>query len=110
MTRWTTIALAAAIVAGQHHEKWDGRGYPAGLVGDNIHIYGRITALADVFDALGSERVYKKVWPLQQILDLLNEQSGRHFDPQLVKLFQQNLSIFLTIRDEFSDDIRSEAS
>jgi HD-GYP domain-containing protein (c-di-GMP phosphodiesterase class II) len=104
------ILQAAAIVAGQHHEKWDGSGYPTGLAGEKIHIYGRITALADVFDALGSERVYKKAWPLEQILELMNEQSGRHFDPQLVKLFQQNLPVFLSIRDEFSDEIRSEAS
>ena len=104
------ILQAAAIVAGQHHEKWDGSGYPKGTAGDQIHIYGRITALADVFDALGSDRVYKKAWPLQQILELMNEQSGRHFDPQLVTLFQQNLSIFLNIRDEFSDESHSETT
>ena len=104
------ILQAAAIVAGQHHEKWDGSGYPEGLKGDDIHIYGRITALADVFDALGSERVYKKAWPLKQILELMNEQSGKHFDPQLVQLFQQNLPVFLSIRDEFSDANGSESS
>ncbi len=104
------ILKAAAIVAGQHHEKWDGSGYPAALAGEDIHIYGRITALADVFDALGSERVYKKAWPLEQILDLMNEQSGKHFDPDLVQLFQQNLPVFMSIRDEFTDDVRAEAS
>jgi len=104
------ILKAAAIVAGQHHEKWDGSGYPEGLAGEDIHLYGRITALADVFDALGSERVYKKAWPLEQILELLNEQSGHHFDPALVKLFQQNLPVFLKIRDEFRDETMLQAS
>lgn len=97
------ILQAAAIVAGQHHEKWDGSGYPRGTAGEQIHIYGRITALADVFDALGSDRVYKKAWPLEQILELMREQSGRHFDPQLVALFQENLSTFLNIRDQLRD-------
>lgn len=98
------ILQTASIVAGQHHEKWDGSGYPEGLAGDAIHIYGRITAIADVFDALGSERVYKKAWPLDKILTLMEEQKGHHFDPQLVDLFCKNLDIFLQIRDEFRDD------
>ena len=97
------ILKAAAVVAGQHHEKWDGSGYPAGLEGENIHIYGRITAVADVFDALASERVYKHAWPLEKILALLKEQSGKHFDPQLVKLLLDNLPQFLDIRDAHCD-------
>jgi len=97
------ILKAAAIVAGQHHEKWDSSGYPQGLKGEAIHIYGRITAVADVFDALGSERVYKKAWELERILELFKEQSGKHFDPKLVELFLQNLSIFTDIRDRFQD-------
>ena len=98
------ILQAASIVAGQHHEKWDGSGYPNGYVGEDIHIYGRITAIADVFDALGSERVYKKAWPLNKILTLMEDEKGHHFDPQLVDLFCENLDIFLQIRDEFRDD------
>ena len=97
------ILKAAAIVAGEHHEKWNGLGYPNGKSGEDIHIYGRITALADVFDALGSERVYKKAWELEKILELFKEESGKHFDPQLVELFLNNLDKFLVIRDNFKD-------
>ncbi len=68
-----------------------------------IHIYGRITAIADVFDALGSERVYKKAWELEKILELFKEQSGKHFDPTLIQLFLENLDIFLEIRSQFTD-------
>ncbi|MDD5717981.1 MAG: PAS domain S-box protein [Sulfuricurvum sp.] len=93
----------AATVAYEHHEKWDGSGYPNGLKGEAIHIYGRITALADVFDALGSDRVYKKGWELDRILNLFKEERGKHFDPQLVDLFFDNLDEFLKIRDEFLD-------
>ena len=97
------ILQAAAIVANEHHEKWDGSGYPNATKGEDIHIYGRITAIADVFDALGSERVYKKAWELEKILELFKEQSGRHFDPKLVELFLGNLDIFLEIKDQFED-------
>lgn len=97
------ILKAAATVAYEHHEKWDGSGYPRGISGENIHIYGRITAVADVFDALGSERVYKKAWKLDDILNLFHQESGKHFDPKLVKLFMDNLDIFLRIRDTYVD-------
>ena len=97
------ILQAAAIVANEHHEKWDGSGYPNAISGENIHIYGRITAVADVFDALGSDRVYKKAWKLEKILKLFEQESGKHFDPTLVKLFLENLDKFLLIRDKFKD-------
>lgn len=97
------ILQAAAIVANEHHEKWDGSGYPRALKEENIHIYGRITAVADVFDALGSERVYKKAWELDKILALFKEERGKHFDPKLIDLFLNNLDNFLTIRDRFKD-------
>ncbi|AXH14177.1 regulator [Malaciobacter mytili LMG 24559] len=97
------ILQAAAIISYTHHEKWDGTGYPKGLKGEDIHIYGRITALADVFDALGSNRTYKKAWPLEDILALFKEQKGKHFDPKLVDLFMDNLDEFLTIRNKFKD-------
>ena len=77
----------AAIMAGQHHERFDGTGYPDGLKGTSIHPYGRMLALADVFDALSHDRVYKKAWPETQVLDYLREQRGRHFDPELLDLF-----------------------
>ena len=97
------ILKAAAIIAYEHHEKIDGSGYPKGLKGDEIHIYGRITALTDVFDALGSSRVYKKSWELDKILELFKRDSGTHFDSQLVALFLDNLGQFLKIRDTFKD-------
>lgn len=97
------ILQAAAIISYTHHEKWDATGYPKGLKGEDIHIYGRITALADVFDALGSNRTYKKAWPLEDILALFKEQKGKHFDPKLVDLFMDNLDEFLTIRNKFKD-------
>ena len=97
------ILQSAAIVSYTHHEKWDGSGYPLGLKEEDIHIFGRITAIADVFDALGSERVYKKAWPLEKILDLFNEEKGKHFDPNLIDIFMRNLEEFLQIRDKYKD-------
>jgi response regulator RpfG family c-di-GMP phosphodiesterase len=97
------ILKTSAIVAYTHHEKWNGSGYPRGLRGEDIPIYGRITAIADVFDALGHDRVYKKAWELDKILELFKEESGRHFDPNLVELFFNNLENFLEIRDRFQD-------
>lgn len=94
---------AGRIIASQHHEKWDGSGYPAGLKGDGIHLFGRIVALADVFDAIGSDRCYKKAWPLQECLDFIKAQRGRHFDPRLVDLFFANLGAYLEVRERFPD-------
>ena len=97
------IIKAAAVVAYTHHEKYDGSGYPKGTKGDKIHIFGRITAIADVFDALGSDRCYKKAWELNDILDLFKRERGKHFDPNLIDLFFKNLDKFLTIRDQYKD-------
>lgn len=93
------IFKAASIIALQHHEKYDGAGYPTGLKGEEIHIYGRITSLADVFDALSRERPYKKAWELNQILDYIKNESGKAFDPKLVKLFFENLPEIIRIKD-----------
>ncbi|ROH92048.1 DUF3369 domain-containing protein [Stagnimonas aquatica] len=97
------VFSAAKIIAAQHHERWDGQGYPGGLRGEDIHLYGRISALADVFDALGSERCYKSAWPLEDILALVREQRGRQFDPRLVDLLLGNLDAFLEIRTRLVD-------
>ena len=85
------IIQAGAIVARDHHERWDGSGYPSGLAGNDIHIYGRITALADVYDALRHDRCYKEAWSVEQVVDLVKEESGKHFDPKLVELFLDHL-------------------
>jgi len=97
------LMQAAAIVAYEHHEKWDGSGYPQGLKENDIHIYGRITALADVFDALGSDRCYKNAWSDERIFKMFKEERGKHFDPQLVDIFFDNLEEFLLIRENFKD-------
>jgi HD-GYP domain-containing protein (c-di-GMP phosphodiesterase class II)/phosphoribosyl 1,2-cyclic phosphodiesterase len=97
------LLKAASIVAYQHHEKYDGSGYPRGLKGKEIHIYGRITAVADVFDALGSDRVYKKAWSDERIFKLFKEEKGKHFDPKLIDLFFENIDKFLEIREKFKD-------
>ena len=69
----------------------NGSGYPKGKAGTDIHVFGRITALADVFDALGSDRCYKKAWDEDRIFQLFREERGKHFEPKLVDLFFQNI-------------------
>lgn len=97
------ILNAAAIIAHQHHEKWDGTGYPNGLKGKDIHFYGRITALADVYDALASDRPYKKAWPIEEIIDLIRKERGKHFDPELADLLLANVECFVEIGNELKD-------
>ncbi|MEA3352653.1 MAG: PAS domain S-box protein [Campylobacterota bacterium] len=97
------ILKASAHIALEHHERWDGKGYPKGKSGEDIHIYGRITAICDVFDALGSDRCYKKAWDLEKILKLFNVEKGQQFDPVLMDLFLDNLDQFLKIRDQYID-------
>ena len=96
------VALARSIAI-THHEKWDGSGYPHGLSGEDIPIEGRIAAVADVFDALTSERPYKAAWTVEDALALLQEQAGKHFDPELIPLFIQELPEILKIKAEFSE-------
>jgi HD-GYP domain-containing protein (c-di-GMP phosphodiesterase class II) len=104
------ILKTAAIVAYEHHEKWNGRGYPRGIKGEDIHIYGRITAIADVFDALGSERVYKKAWELDRILQLLTEERGEHFDPHLIDVFFEQLPAILQAREHYADSTLEDSA
>ncbi|RDH84646.1 MAG: histidine kinase [endosymbiont of Galathealinum brachiosum] len=91
------ILKAAAIIAHQHHEKWNGSGYPWGLRQNDIHVYGRIVALADVYDALLSERHYKKAWPLDDVISWVEKESGSHFDPDLVDILISNIEEFVAI-------------
>lgn len=99
------IIKAAAIVALQHHEKWDGSGYPNKLSGKDIHIFGRITALADVFDALSHKREYKEAWSFEDTLQFLADQKGKHFDPELVDIFFNIKEQLIEINKNFPDTI-----
>lgn len=99
------ILRAAATIALQHHEHWDGRGYPHGLRGEDAHIFARITALADVFDALASDRIYKKAWPLEEIFTYVQEKRGQQFDPRLVDIFLAHRETMVTIRDMYPDEL-----
>jgi putative two-component system response regulator len=87
------VSGMAATIAMTHHEKWDGSGYPNGLSGEDIPIEGRITAIADVFDALSSKRPYKEAFPIERCFEILREGRGSHFDPEL-------LDVFLSCRPE----------
>ncbi len=93
------LMKAAATIAHEHHEKWNGKGYPRGLNGDEIHIYGRIVALADVFDALTHDRCYKNAWEIDQVVDYIKEHRATQFDPKLVDILMANLDEFVTISE-----------
>jgi len=95
---------AGEIIALTHHEKYNGKGYPKGLQGEDIPLYGRIVAVADVFDALTSKRPYKEAWSFEKALNLLIEEKEEHFDPQIVDLFVQNIDKVKTIYEEFQED------
>lgn len=91
------LIKAAAIIAHQHHEKWNGKGYPRQLKGSEIHIYGRIVALADVFDALTHARCYKDAWDIEEVVTYIQEHRGTQFDPELVDIFMENIEEFKQI-------------
>ncbi len=91
------MMVAAARVANLHHEKWDGTGYPNGLKGEDIHIFGRIVALADVVDALSHARCYKQAWSMDKVLEVIKLESGQAFDPQLVDIFLDSLDEYQEI-------------
>lgn len=97
------LMLVAKEIAGTHHEKWDGMGYPNQLQGENIPISGRLTAIADVFDALGSKRSYKEPWSNEDIKAEIASQKGKHFDPTLVDLMLEHWDEFVEIRARFPD-------
>ncbi|MDC7235970.1 MAG: response regulator [Spirochaetales bacterium] len=103
-----SIIETAANIALNHHEKWDGSGYPLGLKENEIPVEARITALADVFDALSSTRPYKRAWPEEECLAYINEQTGKHFDPSLVEVFMNNLDTIRAVQKEYgSSEIES---
>ena len=96
------LLQTAALIAHQHHEKWDGSGYPRGLKKEEIHIFGRITAIADVFDALSHDRVYKKAWSVEATLDFIKGEKGKAFEPKLVDILVDNLDEILRIKRQHS--------
>ncbi len=122
--RQSSFDDAAQIVSMNHHERWDGKGYPGhidistgeplkgfetsngaprGKKGDETHIYGRIVAIADVFDALSSARVYKKAWDEEKVLSIIKKESGGQFDPELVEMFLNNFNNFKLIQERYKD-------
>lgn len=94
----------AATIASSHHERWDGKGYPRGISGEEIPLAGRLICLADIFDALSSERVYKKAWPLEEVLEYIKRERGKTFDPKLVDILLQNLPELVKIQEKYKDE------
>jgi len=103
------LLQCAAVVARSHHEKFDGSGYPLGLVGETIPLHGRIVAVADVFDALTSERPYKKAWTMDAALAFLRDGAGAHFDPACVAAFVSGWGEVCEIRARYSDEPVADA-
>jgi len=95
---------AGAQIAINHHEKFDGSGYPKALIGEEIHIYGRIVAVADVFDALTSSRPYKKAWSFEDALEFLKTEKRKHFDPKIIDLFIENIDEVKDIFQRFQEE------
>jgi putative two-component system response regulator len=96
------ILQVAEQVAISHHEKWNGRGYPQGLAGEDIPLVGRIVGLTDVFDALTSKRPYKEAFPVEKAIDIIKKERGAHFDPHVVDVFLENIDEILQIKGEVS--------
>ena len=97
------ILKTAAIIAYEHHEKYDGSGYPQGLKGEQISIYARIVGIVDVFDALLSERVYKDKWPIEDVIAFFKEERGKHFDPKLVNILVKNIDKYIELHKDLSE-------
>ena len=97
------VLKVAARIALTHHERWDGSGYPLGLVGEDIPIDGRITAVADVFDALTSRRVYKPAFSMEDTLKVIQDGVGKHFDPKIAKAFFKVLPRISEVMEKYAD-------
>jgi len=97
------ILQAGRVIAQNHHERWDGHGYPAGLAGSDIPLWGRICAVADVFDAVTSERPYKPAFPNEEALQILRDGKGKHFDPRVIEVFFECLDDILAIQSKYKD-------
>jgi len=100
----------AEIIAGNHHERWDGSGYPKGLKGEEIPLPARIVTVCDVFDALTSDRPYKKAWSVEDTVKEMKSQSGKLFDAKVLSAFMALLPEMVEISQRFSDDTRNVIS
>ena len=100
----------AATIAKYHHERYDGSGYPNGLKGADIPLEARIVALADVYDAIGTERSYKKAWSERECQDYIYNESGASFDPDVVESFFQNIDNIVEVKNSFEDKTDSKLS
>lgn len=105
LTGHDALIAAARDIAGSHHERWDGTGYPQGLAGEQIPILARICSVADVFDALTSKRPYKKPWTVEDAADWIVSKSGTYFDPTIVESFKVAMPEILRVRELYRDDI-----
>ena len=99
----SSLLELGALIAWTHHEKYDGTGYPRGLVGEDIPLEGRIAAIADVFDALTTDRSYREAFPVEQAIEIMRAERGRHFDPNLLDFFLDSIDDVLEIRRNHSD-------
>jgi len=95
------LLKTSALISYEHHEKWDGSGYPRGLKGEEIHIFGRITSIADVFDALSHDRIYKKAWDPEKVMDFIKAERGKSFEPKLVDLLFENMDEIVKIKEQY---------
>lgn len=99
----TELLITAKIVALQHHEKWNGKGYPLGLKEEQIHVLARVAAVADVFDALTTKRPYKEPWTVERAVALIESEKNEHFEPRAVEAFLRALPQILEVKEEFCD-------
>ena len=99
------LLKTAKIAALSHHEKWNGKGYPFKVKGNKIPLVGRILAVADVFDALTSKRPYKEAWPIDDAINLIEKESGEHFDPEIVSAFLRSMPQILDVKNKYSENI-----
>lgn len=98
------LIKTAEIIVHEHHERWDGAGYPRALKGNDIHIYGRIVGLADTFDALSQKRVYKDAWKMDDIIEYINNQRGKQFDPELVDILMNHKDEFIDLTNHLTNN------
>lgn len=97
------LLQTSAVIARDHHEYWDGSGYPRGIEGENIHPAARIVCLADVYDALGSKRIYKEAWQEEDVLKFINDNRGKMFDPKTVDALLSAYEKIKLIKERYKD-------